>query len=385
MATPLGFVDASEDGDAPFPAYSEDAPDAPPIDEGAPEAPPPDATPIAPPMTSLGDILRQAGKQGVQRQKQQLKPAPEKDNNEDKHRDELAAAIARRKEALSKVPFVEKKKDEQKPSELQNTILQGLAQLRKVDKRRASMDKSKGSMPSRDPATYTGKKWTPPAKTGGGKGEDDLSFAKFRCQSCRNPITNEQFLDTQSGIFHPECFVCMGCNKDLLGEYLTVNSIFFHPDCLNCSKCGDNLIDAPLLCSDKKLFCKKHTPRELCAECGERIEEGRVINNGDRNWHESCFVCCDCQTPLAGKMYVTHEGRFYCKPDYNKLFAVCCARCGTEADGPCLKINAPDGSQLTYHQKCYTCLRCNSSLRGKGSYAFQGDIYCKTHYVQLGK
>jgi len=327
----------------------------------------------------LGDILRAEGQHAGLR-KQQLKATPVGESVEDKHHNELAAAIAKRREMLKNVPFVPKKEDPEKKSELQNTILQGIASLRKVPNRRASMDKPKGTRPLADPSAPKSK-WTPkPATSGSSRMDDDMSFAKFRCEYCRQPITNMECMDTQNGMFHPDCFMCASCRRPLVGEYLTVSGNFFHPECLNCCKCLNSLINEPLLCSDKKLYCAKDSPRDLCAGCSERIEEGRVIQLEERGWHEKCFVCTECREPLAGKMYITHNHHYYCKPDYTRLFAIKCSRCGLEADGPCFKVSAPDGDQLTLHQKCYTCATCSTMLRGKGSFAYLGDVYCKTHY-----
>jgi len=328
----------------------------------------------------LGDILRAEGKMAGAR-KDQLNKAPQKqDNNE--MQNELLAAIARRREALNKIPEVKRKDDgEEKKSELQNTILKGIANLRKVDKRRDSMDKNKGSRPERVHIPGQSQPKWKPVKESTKMEEADLSGFGFRCMACKGSITTMECVDTPNGLFHVEHFICSGCNKQLMGDYLTVNNVFFHTDCLNCLKCLNSLIDQPLLCTPEgKLYCSKDAPRDLCAGCSERIEEGRVIPVGDGNWHEKCFVCMDCSDTLAGKMYVTHEGRFLCKPCYQKSIAIKCSRCQNEADGQCFKISAPDGSQLTFHQKCYTCRKCAVSLRGKGSWAYKGDVYCKTHY-----
>jgi len=383
----LGFVDSSEDGNVPPPEYgsSEDgAPDAPPMDDGdgPPEAPPMDMPTNNTPLTSLGDILRQEGKVAHLR-KDQLSKAPQKQDNQEAMQNELLAAIARRREALQKVPEVEKKKDPEQKTELQNTILRGIANLRKVEKRRDSMDKNKGSKPERVHIPGASQpKWKPVQSSGSNKMDDvDLSGFGFRCVACKGAITNMECVDTPNGLFHQEHFICQSCTKGLLGDYLTVNGFYFHPDCLNCMKCLNSLIEQPLLCTQEgKLYCSKDAPRDLCAGCGERIEEGRVIPVGDKNWHEKCFVCAECSEPLAGKMYVTHQDRYLCKSCYQKLHAIKCSRCQNEADGPCFKVNAPDGSQLTFHQKCYTCRKCAVSLRGKGAYAYQGDVYCKPHY-----
>lgn len=39
-------------------------------------------------------------------------------------------------------------------------------------------------------------------------------------------------------------------------------------------------------------------------------------------WHEDHFVCSGpCKKPLSGTEYFEREGKPYCKPDFDKLFA----------------------------------------------------------------
>jgi len=280
-------------------------------------------------------------------------------------------------------PKLKTKKNDKKEqkSELQNTILQGISSLRKVGNRRPSMDAPKGT--HREVAHIpggTGKKWTPKAPRNDPI-DPETSKLGMRCGACKEPITNYEFIDTQNGVFHTDCFTCSVCNRQLLGEYLVVNGSFYHPECLNCFKCLISLIDQPMMCTpDKKLFCAKDAPRDFCAGCNGRIESGKVVQVQDSNWHEACFICCECRESLSGKVYMYHQQQYFCKPDYQALFAVKCTRCRQEADGPCVNIQTPDGAQLTYHQKCYLCRKCNVHLRGRGAYQYEGDIYCKTHY-----
>jgi len=279
-------------------------PEAPPMDfDGGPPMAPAMDVPTAPTLgPSLGDILRSEGKTAMKR-KQQLKATPQKDPGEELQ-NELAAAIAKRREALKNVPKVEdRRKDDQKEqkSELQNTILQGISSLRKVGNRRPSMDAPKGLRGEQQHTPGgTGKKWTP--KPRNDPIDPDIHKMGMRCGACKDAITNFECIDTQNGVFHTDCFVCQGCSRQLLGEYLTVNSGFYHPECMNCYKCLISLIDQPMMCTpDKKLYCGKDAPRDYCAGCNGRIEEGKVVQVSDRNWHESCFVCCECREPLSGK------------------------------------------------------------------------------------
>jgi len=299
---------------------------------------------------------------------------------------ELQKAVLARREKLKNVPKVEKKQDPDQKSDLQNHILQGISSLRKVQARRSSMGGNKGKNPEMDVDKYremggARPKWKPTVKMD--MKDVDMTPFSFRCNTCKEVISNMDMIDTQNGFYHTECFLCSTCNKTILGEYLTCNGVFFHPECLNCCECKLSLIDQTLMCTaEHKLYCAKDAPRDLCAGCSKRCESGRVLQVDERTWHEACFVCVECRKSLAGQHYVTHDNNYYCKADYQVRFAVRCVRCTKETNGPCFKIKAPDGGDMVYHENCYSCVQCKLKLKGKGSYPLNGDIYCKPHYDQ---
>jgi hypothetical protein len=373
-------------------AYIQDAPDIDSVPMApaagvpmAPEVEPPPAYDAGAPK-SLGDVLRAEGRHASQRKKElNVIQKPDEKGPAMFDQSELQKAVLARREKLKNVPKVEKKVDKEQKSELQNTIAQGIASLRKVERRRNSMGAQKGSKSEMDVDKYremggARPKWKPKAKMD--MKDVDMTPFSFRCERCRDVISNMDMIDTQNGYFHTECFLCSACNKGLLGEYLTCNEVFFHPECLNCSVCKQSLIEQPMMCTNEyKLFCSQDAPRDLCAGCSQRCESGRVLQIDDRIWHEACFVCVECRQSLSGKNFVTHNNRYYCKADYESRFAVRCTRCSKETKGQCFKIKAPlDGSEMIFHESCYSCAQCKTRLKGKGSYPLDGDVYCKAHY-----
>jgi len=251
------------------------------------------------------------------------------------------------------------------------------------------MGENKGKNPEMDVEAYRDMggarpKWKPKPQDKVSMKDADLSAFDFRCEKCRQSINNMDCIDTPNGLFHTECFTCQTCAKQLVGEYLTVNDVFYHPECLVCGECQVSLIGEALMCTpEKKLYCARDAPRDRCTGCSERCESGRVIQVEERTWHEACFACAECHTKLAGHPFMTHEHRFYCKGCYQTMHAPKCARCFKNADGPVLKVKVPDGAELLFHERCYTCQQCKAKLRGKGSYPFNADIFCKQHYDEV--
>eukprot|EP00457_Paulinella_chromatophora_P011662 gb/GEZN01011817.1/.p1 GENE.gb/GEZN01011817.1/~~gb/GEZN01011817.1/.p1 ORF type:complete len:242 (-),score=29.17 gb/GEZN01011817.1/:403-1047(-) len=199
-------------------------------------------------------------------------------------------------------------------------------------------------------------------------------------------MTTMNIVETPSGNFHQECFFCMTCAKEILGEYLTINQTFCHPSCLNCCTCGENLIDQGIMCTeDRKLYCSKDAPRDNCAGCSKALESGQAVQLGDQTWHAACFKCNICTMSLAGQNYMDQKNKFFCKGCYDTHILVRCARCDKEAEGEVFALGNPEeGDTIHFHKKCYSCAQCNTKLQGQGGHVMRGDIYCKKcHVLQI--
>ena len=48
----------------------------------------------------------------------------------------------------------------------------------------------------------------------------------------------------------------------------------------------------------------------------------------EKHWHESCFVCSKCRTSLVDKQFGSKADRIYCGPCYDAQFASRCDGCG---------------------------------------------------------
>ena len=48
----------------------------------------------------------------------------------------------------------------------------------------------------------------------------------------------------------------------------------------------------------------------------------------EKHWHEVCFVCSKCRTSLVDKQFGSKADRIYCGPCYDAQFATRCDGCG---------------------------------------------------------
>jgi len=46
-----------------------------------------------------------------------------------------------------------------------------------------------------------------------------------------------------------------------------------------------------------------------------------------RQWHEKCFCCCVCKTPIGTKSFIPRDADIYCAGCYEEKFATRCVKC----------------------------------------------------------
>lgn len=99
----------------------------------------------------------------------------------------------------------------------------------------------------------------------------------------------------------------------------------------------------------------------LCFQCGNKVLGGRVVHGKLSSssggnpilWHEQCFACNACSTSLRGKTYnqveISNKTATVCSECYGKDFAPMCAECSQRiADGKILRVG-----DRTLHPGCH--------------------------------
>jgi len=145
--------------------------------------------------------------------------------------------------------------------------------------------------------------------------------AKCMCSKCNQPISGEFFsgsgklfhascvdrhkcwkcglqieatsreLSALEKYWHPECFVCTGCNCKLSGSFYNVRGL---PHCDSCASSKTNNVNP-------------------CGNCGKIFTNGSFITYKDINYHSGCFVCQSCKEKLDYSLFYDLNGKPTCK------------------------------------------------------------------------
>uniref|UniRef100_A0A8C9RVV4 Four and a half LIM domains 5 n=2 Tax=Scleropages formosus TaxID=113540 RepID=A0A8C9RVV4_SCLFO len=113
----------------------------------------------------------------------------------------------------------------------------------------------------------------------------------YQCCACKKAITTGG-VTYQDKPWHRECFLCIGCRKQLAGQRFTSRDNY--PYCLDCFS---------------NLYAKK------CVGCTKPITSlagAKYISFEERQWHSECFSCMQCSVSLVGRGFLTHRDDVLC-------------------------------------------------------------------------
>lgn len=236
--------------------------------------------------------------------------------------------------------------------------------------------------------------------------------------------------------FHPECFVCVGCNEQLLQNFFISKNQPFCGTCnssvseqtsaIVCGECGLTLKpgmkyitkpDGGLQCTDCEM---QSLPK--CGNgklgCGEAIMGGRSVTLAmNSKFHPECFRCVGCESPLLDDYFIIKDRPYcnQCNETLDEEVIVCgdcgqtlgagaryitkadgaiqCSECGVKSLPKCggggqfgcgkpiqggSKMRAAMGAK--FHAECFMCSDCNSSITAK-FFAVKACLYCEGCYT----
>ncbi|VDN25192.1 unnamed protein product [Gongylonema pulchrum] len=213
----------------------------------------------------------------------------------------------------------------------------------------------------------------------------DLSsgFDNLTCVRCHDGFDlNEQIVNSSGQVWHSDCFVCSQClepfpdgiyfefegrkycehdfhvlyapccnkcNEFIVGRVIKAMNANWHPECFRCELCNKELADIGFL---------RNSGRLICSVLNEFIV-GRVIKAMNANWHPECFRCELCNKELADIGFLRNSGRALCR-ECNELEKEAgrghyvCHKCkGIIEEGGHIKYRGD--SFHPYHFKCKRC------------------------------
>ncbi|XP_034542189.1 filamin-binding LIM protein 1-like [Notolabrus celidotus] len=158
--------------------------------------------------------------------------------------------------------------------------------------------------------------------------------------------------------------VCGFCRKPVALSEPAIEALnrTYHEGCFQCRSCHSPLAGKHYYNKAGIPLCENcyQASLELCWACGESITDN-VIRALERVYHLSCFTCATCKQQIGEQPFAQGEvGEVYCLPDYYRKYAPKCNACKK------LIIPKEDGTDSynieclghSYHENCYRCEAC---------------------------
>ncbi|XP_036382416.1 PDZ and LIM domain protein 5-like isoform X2 [Megalops cyprinoides] len=172
--------------------------------------------------------------------------------------------------------------------------------------------------------------------------------------------------------------MCAHCNMAIRGPFLVAMGKSWHPEEFNCAHCRTSLADIGFVEERGSVYCE-HCYEEFfaptCGRCQQKIL-GEVINALKQTWHVYCFLCSSCQQPIRSNTFHLEDGVPYCEADYYNLFGTSCHGCDFPIEAGDKFLEALG---FTWHDTCFVCSVCCTSLEGQSFFSKKDKPLCKKH------
>jgi len=177
---------------------------------------------------------------------------------------------------------------------------------------------------------------------------------------------------------------CDECGKiiGIDSKDLSYKEKHWHEACFLCNKCRTSLVDKQFGSKADRIYCGPCYDAQFatrCDGCGDVFKAGmKKMEYKTRQWHEKCFVCCTCKNPIGTKSFIPKEHDIYCAKCYEEKFATKCIKCSKViTQGGVTYRNDP------WHRECFTCTHCQKSLAGQRFTSRDDKPYCADCFGEL--
>merc|ERR1712038_1951851 len=217
-------------------------------------------------------------------------------------------------------------------------------------------------------------------------GLEEEEFTMF-CHHCDDSLAGHRYVLRDD---HPYCIKCyenvFANNCDECGKIIGIDSKdlsykekHWHEACFLCNKCRTSLVDKQFGSKADRIYCGPCYDAQFATRgdgCGDVFKAGmKKMEYKTRQWHEKCFVCCTCKNPIGTKSFIPKEHDIYCANCYGELFSKRCTSCAKPITGiGGTRFISFEGRH--WHNDCFICSSCKSSMVGKGFITDGEDIIC---------
>ncbi|OXB64422.1 hypothetical protein ASZ78_010005 [Callipepla squamata] len=181
------------------------------------------------------------------------------------------------------------------------------------------------------------------------------------CAFCHKAVgPREPTVEAMRKQYHADCFTCRTCQRRLAGQrYYQRDG---RPSCDTCYQ----------------------ATLEKCAKCQGLITE-RIVRALGKGFHPGCFACAACGQAIGAESFaVDEQGKVYCVADFYRKFAPVCGACKRPIipDEDTYKIECLGRS---FHESCYRCESCGTPLSPEptedGCYPLGQQLLCKACHI----
>ncbi|XP_037035748.1 leupaxin isoform X6 [Bradysia coprophila] len=220
--------------------------------------------------------------------------------------------------------------------------------------------------------------------------EKDWHSSHFCCWQCDESLTGQRYVLRDDHPYCIKCYenvfanTCEECNK-IIGidsKDLSYKEKHWHEACFLCNKCRVSLVDKQFGSKADKIYCGNCYDSQFasrCDGCSEIFRAGtKKMEYKTRQWHEKCFSCCVCKTPIGTRSFIPREQEIYCSGCYEEKYATRCIKCNLIiTSGGVTYKNEP------WHRECFTCTNCTTSLAGQRFTSRDEKPYCAECFGEL--
>ncbi|KAJ8003548.1 hypothetical protein DPEC_G00149490 [Dallia pectoralis] len=212
----------------------------------------------------------------------------------------------------------------------------------------------------------------------------------YDCHYCMESLFGKKYVLREENPYCVTCYesqysnTCEVC-KRLIGctsRDLSYKDRHWHQDCFHCLKCSCPLVDKPFSTKDDQILCTECYVNEYssrCYKCNKTIMPGsKKMEHRGNSWHELCFTCQSCQSPIGTNEFIIEENCKYCVSCYEEQFAQHCTQCKKPiASGGVTYRDQP------WHKDCFLCTGCKEQLSGQRFTSRDDLVYCLTCFCNL--
>jgi LIM domain-containing protein 2 len=213
----------------------------------------------------------------------------------------------------------------------------------------------------------------------------------FSCSSCGESIgAREYFEDKSNNPLCLKCFEveklpkCSKCARPATGDFFMADNKPIHGECFMCDQCGQKISmeDGYFKSASDKPICKNCNLANNGVKCGKckTVIEKDGYTFANRDYHEHCFTCVNCQTMLS-KMKKAYRGKndeeILCEPCFVDKYAPRCEKCGQPISP---HLPGTKYEDKMYHRECLACARCKKTLANKKFFKSGNILICESCY-----